>query len=99
MMELERQMMTLLVSYGFGMFFSLFLSLNYHLIYESKKWIRLVSTFVIVSLTILCYFFLLQKVNHGILHPYAILVIFCGILTEHYLEHFLSPYIERRMKR
>lgn len=99
MMDLQRQIITLFTSYVFGLFFSFFLSCNYRLIYESKKWIRLIGTFLIVVLTVFSYFLLLQKVNHGILHPYAIIVIFCGILTEHYLERFIRPYIVRNRKK
>lgn len=93
-MPLHEQIATLFASYLFGIFFSLFLSINYHIIYESKKIIRIAGTFLFVSFTVMVYFILLQKINHGILHPYSLLVILCGILTEHYGERFIKPYLK-----
>lgn len=93
-MPLHEQILTLFTSYLFGIFFSLFLSVNYHIIYETKKPIRIFGTFLFVALTVLIYFLLLQKINHGVLHPYAFMVILCGILTEHYLEQFLKPHLK-----
>ncbi len=94
-MPLQEQIATLFASYLFGIFFSLFLSINYRIIYESKKIIRIIGTFLFVFLTVMIYFILLQKINHGILHPYSFIVILCGILTEHYGERFIKPYFKK----
>lgn len=99
MMELSVQIATLFSSYLFGIFFSLFVSINYKLLYESKKIIRILGTFAFVVITVLFYFILIQKINQGILHPYALIVIFCGILTEHYVAKILSPLIAHYKKK
>jgi len=81
-MDLYTQIITLLFSFLFGIFFSLFVGVNYKIIYNDKKWIKLLGTFLVVLISILIYFVLLRKINYAAFHPYLLLAIVLGFCLE-----------------
>ena len=88
-MDLHTQIITLLFSFAYGIFFSLFTRVNYKIIYHDEKWIKLLGTFLVVMISTLLYFVLLLKINYGAFHPYCLLVLLVGFLLEHRIaKHF-----------
>ncbi len=81
-MDLYIQIISLLFSFFYGIFFSLFVSVNYKIIYNDKKWIKLLGTFLVVMVSVLLYFVLLRKINYAVFHPYLLLVLILGFALE-----------------
>lgn len=81
-MNLKIQIILLLFSFLFGMFFSYFLNVNYKYIYNKYLYIKITITFLFVLINTLIYFIILQKINNGQLHIYSFIAIALGILIE-----------------
>ncbi len=81
-MDLQTQLITLGFSFLYGFFFSLFLGLNYKIIYHDNKYIKFIGTFLVVLIGVLFYFVLLRQINYGVFHPYEILMIILGVALE-----------------
>jgi len=90
-MDLYTQIITLLFSFLYGIFFSLFVGVNYKIIYNDKQWIKLLGTFLVVMIGVLLYFVLLRKINYAAFHPYLLLVIILGF----YLEKTIANYFKK----
>ena len=85
-MILKLQIITFLFSFLFGMIFSLFLRINYKIIYNSSKFIKLLGTILIVIIATMSYFLLLKHLNEAIFHPYHMLALILGFALMHVLE-------------
>jgi len=94
-MDIKLQIVTLLVSFFYGIFFSFFLSLNYKFIYNDKKIVKIIMSFLIVIISVLLYFIILRKINYGIFHIYEILSIIMGFI----IENWFSSIIAKRVKK
>lgn len=81
-MDLQTQIITLIFSFFYGIFFSLFISVNQKIIYHDKKWIKLLGTFLVILISVLVYFILLKKINFAAFHPYCLLVLGLGFYLE-----------------
>lgn len=90
-MDLSIQITTFLFSFIFGIFFSLFVRVNYKIIYNDKKWIKFLGTFLVVIISVLVYFVLLKKINYAAFHPYLLLAIFLG----YYLEKRIANHFKK----
>ena len=77
-MDLNTQIITLVVSLLYGMVFSLFVNLNYKIIYHDKLYIKLTGSLLITLIGVLLYFVILRKINYGIFHPYCLIVLILG---------------------
>lgn len=80
-MSLIIQIKTIIVSFLFGIFSMFFFLWNKKLLYNTNKYIRLISTIIIYILLIFLYFAIILKINNGYFHIYELLFIFIGILT------------------
>lgn len=94
-MTLDIQLKILLISFLFGIYFSLFININYKMIYEVKKIWKILFTFITIFINIVIYFIMLMKINNGIIHIYGILMIVLGV----YLEHLIQKAIEKYKKK
>ena len=90
-MDLNIQLVTLLISFLYGIFFSICLDINYHFFRSGDKWYKILLSFVFIIVNVLLYFILLKKFNNGILHMYGVFAIIIGVL----LEHFITKTINR----
>ena len=87
-MTLETQIKLILFSFCFGIFFHIFLTINYKFIYSCNRIVRIISSFLFVLLNVLLYFILLNKINNGIFHIYSLLIILLTyILIEKLKKH------------
>ncbi len=79
-MILKIQIYSLLFSFGYGVFFFYFLELWYKLLIKLKLILQIILSFVFVIMNSLLYFFLLKKINNGILHLYFFLSLLTGYI-------------------
>lgn len=60
-MTLKVQVMSLIISFLYGIFFSIFLNLNYKIIYNNNKIYKIGGTFLFVLVNVLLYFLIIKK--------------------------------------
>lgn len=82
-MSLKLQIYSVFFSFLFGIFFSVTLLFIYKKIKLKKRAWRVLFNLLFILTHTFLYYFILEKVNNGILHPYCILSILVGfILSE-----------------
>lgn len=94
-MDIKVQIITLVVSFLYGIFFSFFLSLNYKFIYSDKKIFKIIISFLIVIINVLLYFIILRKINCGIFHIYEVLSLILGFIIENWLSGIIAKKIKK----
>ncbi|MBQ7137210.1 MAG: hypothetical protein IJO43_04470 [Bacilli bacterium] len=77
-MSLEIQIQSLIVSFIFGMFFSVLFNLFYKFLFIRKKIIKITVNFLFITITTLLYFSVLCIINSGIIHSYFIIMLILG---------------------
>ena len=93
-MPLDIQINSLIFSFAFGIFFSLFLTLNHKIIYNSKKIIKFVGTALVVFSSVLLFFVILLNINNATFHPYELIMIVLGF----YIENLIHQKLKRKKK-
>ncbi len=94
-MSLQVQITTAIFSFIFGMLFSFFLRINYKIVYNSHKAIKLLGTFLVVIIAVMAYFLLLQKLNNALFHPYHLLLVIIGFIVSHFLEQKIVKHLKK----
>lgn len=79
-MSLKLQIISLIVSFLYGIFFSFLLNINYKIIYNNSKLIKIIGTFIFIIANSLLYFYILLKINNGIVHIYLLLSLLMGFI-------------------
>ena len=79
-MILKVQIISLLFSFCYGIFFYLLLELNSKFLYSSHIIVRIVVSFLFVMFHTLLYFLILMRINYGYLHFYFFLCIILGYI-------------------
>ena len=77
-MSLKYQIIIIIFSFIFGIFFGFLVNLNYKIIFNKKNIIRLLGSFFLCLDMSLLYFLIILKINYGILHIYFLFVLFLG---------------------
>lgn len=77
-MNLKIQIISLLFSFFYGVTFSFLVNINYELLFKKRKKYRIIYTLIFVLIMALLYFFLLQRINNGIMHVYFLMIILIG---------------------
>lgn len=75
MISLSIQFQLILFSFLFGIFFFFLYKISNKAIYCKNIYFRIINTFSFVMGSTLIYFFGIEKICDGILHPYSLLVI------------------------
>ena len=94
-MNIKLQIITLLFSFLYGIFFSFFLSLNYKFIYSDKKVFKIIISFLVVIISVLIYFIILKKINSGIFHIYEILCIILGFIFDNWIRGVIAKVLKK----
>lgn len=94
-MNIKLQIITLLVSFFYGIFFSFFIGLNYKYIYSDKKVFKIIISFLIIIIGVLLYFIILRNINYGIFHIYEILAIILGFVVENWFVGFIAKRLKK----
>lgn len=92
-MNYKIQIISLLYSFGYGVFFFLFNILNNKFI-SKNKYINFITLLVFVILNALLYITILYKINFGVFHIYFLIMIFLG----YYFSFFIKKYISNNVK-
>ena len=79
-MVLKVQIISLVVSFCYGIFFYLLLELNSKFLYSSNIMIKVIFSFLFVMFHTLLYFLILMKINYGYIHFYFFLCIILGYI-------------------
>lgn len=79
-MVLSVQIISLLVSFCYGMFFYLTLELNSRFIYSGNLFVKIICSLIFIAFHTLLYFLILMYINNGYVHIYFILCIMLGYL-------------------
>lgn len=95
MIDIKIQLITIFISFTFGILFSIQLDYNHRYLNCEKKIYKIIFTFMFILANTLFYFILLKKFNNGILHPYGILSIIVGIIVEISLKTFIVKHIKK----
>lgn len=94
-MDLNTQILTLLFSFFYGIFFSWMVSLNYKFIYGDKKILQIIFTLVFMLVMVMFYFLGLKMINHAILHIYEFIMIIFGFFVEHFVRKKFALLFKR----
>lgn len=90
-MNLYLQLLSLLFSFVYGVLFSVFVKLNYNLLFFSNKYIKIFSNFLFMLDVSFGYFLILKYINSGILHVYFLLLFIFGWYSGYsLLDRFLK---------
>lgn len=79
-MTLTTQIISLLFSFVFGVFFSICTNLNYRYLFTKKLVFKIIITGVYIIDCSLLYFLIMKKINQGIINYYFILFVGLGYL-------------------
>ena len=99
------QLLSLLVSFIYGIFFFFTSLLNYKIIKKYKKTFKYIITFLYMLNIAIIYICLMFKVNNGNVHPYFILLVLCGFILGFKIKKVLIKnvkfyeYIVKRKKK
>ena len=80
MMTLEIQIQSIAFSIFFGLFISFSFNLIYLFFFNSKKILSILSICIYLYINFTLYFFLLKKINCGIVHNYFLLAVILGFV-------------------
>lgn len=81
MIPLRMQVVSVVISFLYGVFFSILLNINSKFIYETKKIKKYLFNFIFVLDNVLLYFIILRYINNGILHYYFIIALVLGFFS------------------
>lgn len=93
-MNYKIQLISLLFSFIFGVFFYLSSLLNYKLIKKHHIIVKYLITFVYIIDIALLYVLFMYKINYGIIHIYFIVLLFLG----YYFGYFYTRKIRKFCK-
>lgn len=79
-MILKVQIYSFLYSFFYGIFVFFLLEVNYKLLYTGKIIYKIIVSFLFVMFISLLYFYLLVRINNGIIHIYFFMMMFTGYM-------------------
>ena len=91
-MVLRVQMISLLVSFCYGVFFYLMLEWNSKFLYSSSLVVKVLISFLFVLFHSLLYFLILMRINYGYVHVYFFLCIILGYIV---CKLFYKRFVKR----
>lgn len=92
-MVLRVQMLSLGISFCYGIFFCLLLELNVKILYSSHLFVKIIGSFLFILFHTLFYFLILMKINYGYIHIYFFLCILLGYL---FCQVLYKRFVKRR---
>ena len=82
-MNLKLQIYSFVFSFLFGIILSVFTNLNYRLLFNKNKKIKILGNFLFLFDFSLIYFLGIKLINNGILHIYFLLLLILGFLLSY----------------
>lgn len=81
-MILTTQIKLIIFSFIYGLYLAITLDLSHKFIYSSKRTVKIIYTVIYVLFNAIIYFYILELINHGILHYYSFLCIVIAFILE-----------------
>ena len=85
-MILKIQVISMLFSFVFGIFFAFIVNLNYRFLFLGSRKRKIISNFLLFSVMGLAYFLILKKINNAILHYYFLILFLAGFFLYFFLK-------------
>lgn len=95
MIKLNIQINLIFFSLIYGLIFSLFLDLNYKLLHHKNIIIKYISTIFCTIISVITYFYGIQKICYGILHIYSLILIIIGFI----IHNLVLKLIEKKKNK
>ena len=92
MINLKSQLILLLFSFLYGVLFSIFIRINYSILFNVNKIIKIIGTFFFMLDMSLFYFLILKLLNNGFIHIYFFIMFLSGWL---FLSYVLDKYVKK----
>lgn len=80
-MSIRIQIISIIFSFVFGIFFSIFTNVNYKYLFSKNKIYKIFFTFIYILDATLLYFLIIKKINNGVIHLYFLLFIGLGFFV------------------
>ena len=97
-MSLEIQIQSIAFSIFFGLFTSLTFNILYPFLFKTKKVLKVIITLIYVLLNVSLYFYFLFLINYGNIHNYFLISLIIGFLIGNRktkkLKNKFDPYIK-----
>lgn len=90
MIDLKIQIISIIFSFVFGFVFNILVCLNNNVLFNVKKYVQIIGTFLFMFNISLLYFFCIKFINNGILHFYFLFSFLFGWWMCFYLLDKLS---------
>jgi len=84
-MSLNIQIQTIAYTFLFGIYFALIFNLLYKILFTKNFFINLITNFLFLFLNSSFYFYLLYKINDGIIHIYSLLIFLLSFFLYNHL--------------
>ena len=90
-MILSVQLLSLIISFFYGIFLYLMLEMWERIIYSCNNFVKILGSFLFVMFHTLLYFLILLKINNGYVHIYFLICILIGyILCKVFYKRFVK---------
>ena len=80
-MDYKLQIISLIISFLYGVFFSTVTNINYNYLYKTSTPFKITFNIIFILDVVLIYLIIMYKINKGIFHNYFILMIFLGYVV------------------
>ena len=87
MMNLKEQILTLIISFFYGVLLYFILKELFRIKYFHKRKIQISISFFLSVFFSIMYFILLLYINHGVIHLYFFLAVLFGFLISYHFLH------------
>jgi len=94
-MDYKIQLLSFLLSFLFGIFFSFVSQFHYDLVFSLKKFMRYLLTFLFILDISLGYILMMYYINDGVIHLYFVGVTLLGYGCEKYFTNYVKKYVKR----
>lgn len=94
-MDLKLQIISILISFIFGVYFFFTLQLVSKILVGKKDLISFLGYFIFIISSSILYFFIIKKYNYGLIHIYFFISIFTGYILSNFLD---SKFIVKSKK-
>ena len=98
-MILKEQFLALFFSFFFGVVLSFLYNFNYNLLFTKRMGIKVFFTIVFILDMVLIYFFVIEKINGGIVHFSFYFFILGGVVFSYRKGVVLRKYIKIKEKK
>lgn len=89
-MDNNLQIITFIFSFCYGFIFFYLVKLNYHIINNSKSFIKYLDNTLFILNMVLIYVIINYKINSGYFHIYFIITIAIGFFLANYTQTFVK---------